>query len=243
MWKKRFEYKFFIDISQKNNLLSDLNYFMEKDKYSLKTGHYFVNSLYFDTFDFICYKEKAEGVSRRTKFRIRNYEPDINKIINSKFFQVQLKKRVGEKYLKGNQSFQSFSMFDFLNYNNFIENNCTSIISHFDTSKESILNDFILQVLQQRLKPVSLIRYDREAYIDRVFDIRITLDQNILCSRYSADQEMFFCPIISSDLIVLEYKFNDLIPHWMTSIAKKYGIKKEKISKYEASIERLYNFL
>ena len=71
----RYEFKYVLPKSKRDELERELQYFLTLDPYVAKKEDkkYFVRSLYFDDSAFTNYYEKTDGMLSRTKFRVRTY--------------------------------------------------------------------------------------------------------------------------------------------------------------------------
>ena len=76
--KFRHEYKYIINEMDKAKLEIYAQGVLEPDKHADEDGEYIIRSLYFDGIDDCCYYENEAGVDVRSKYRIRfyNYNPD-----------------------------------------------------------------------------------------------------------------------------------------------------------------------
>ena len=76
----RHEYKFLISRADAELLKLRLPRIMERDPHAGDTGRYTIRSLYFDDVNAAAYYEKADGIDKRTKYRIRFYNYDSSVI-------------------------------------------------------------------------------------------------------------------------------------------------------------------
>ena len=68
----RFEIKYPVEPARAARFLNDLAPLLAPDPHG-QDGWYSIYSIYFDTRDLSCYREKIEGVPHRVKFRVRHY--------------------------------------------------------------------------------------------------------------------------------------------------------------------------
>ncbi|MBO4281012.1 MAG: VTC domain-containing protein, partial [Lachnospiraceae bacterium] len=61
---------------------------MEKDPHTMEDGRYRIRSIYFDNTEDKALREKADGVSKREKFRIRYYNDDLSFITLEKKMKI-----------------------------------------------------------------------------------------------------------------------------------------------------------
>ena len=71
---RRFELKYVMPANLADSILASISNFVKPDPYTGDKDHYFVNSIYLDSPNFISYQEKLDGLKNRKKFRIRYYQ-------------------------------------------------------------------------------------------------------------------------------------------------------------------------
>ncbi|NLJ93984.1 MAG: polyphosphate polymerase domain-containing protein [Clostridiaceae bacterium] len=224
MKKFRHESKFRINKIDELALSHRLSKLFPRDKNASHSGEYKITSLYFDNLYDQAFFEKADGVNKRAKYRIRYYNDDLNfirlekksKINNlSQKTQVQIKKEEIENIFN--------KQYDFL-------------LDH----KE--FHDFYLQLRNNSLKPKSIVIYQREAYAFVPGNVRITLDKNIRTTLNQLEQflntkEISF-PILP-EFSILEVKWDEFLPEIVKLAIRQNSANLEAFSKYAAS--RLFN--
>ena len=70
----RFELKYVITLKEAERFKDALRAFMVTDEHGGSSGRYALASLYYDSPDLRCYREKMDGLKFRRKLRIRRYE-------------------------------------------------------------------------------------------------------------------------------------------------------------------------
>ena len=90
----RFEFKYPMSITQARLLEQEIRQLgLAPDAFSTyDDGSYDVTSLYFDSYDFYDYDEKAGGFQERKKIRLRIYEPFLDK---SEYGFLEIKHKYG----------------------------------------------------------------------------------------------------------------------------------------------------
>ncbi|MBF7096626.1 polyphosphate polymerase domain-containing protein [Alkalibacter sp. M17DMB] len=193
----RNEKKHIISQVAKAMLSSRLSRILKKDEHA-SGDTYLVKSLYFDTVYDEALNEKLSGDPTREKFRIRFYNNDIKflrlekkvKFYNKGYkLSAKLEEDEAEKIIRGD--------LEFLKYSN-----------------EDLLREFYIKNRIKLIKPKVVIAYEREAYIFRPGNTRVTLDFNIKSSMMPDD---FFCEdkvLMTTEInkCVLEVKFDQYIP-------------------------------
>ncbi|MBS4539371.1 polyphosphate polymerase domain-containing protein [Clostridium sp. D2Q-11] len=215
----RHEIKYFINQIQAAELRLFLQQNMDLDPNCDETGSYWIRSLYFDTIDNKDYYEKIIGHNIRKKIRLRLYDidsPSIKLEIKNKYDSYILKETVTmsrkdvHKLINGDSS-------PLLNYNKATAKKVFSFMHR----------DLYL--------PKIIIDYDREAYIYPFENIRVTLDKNLAASFHSHDffkDNKSMIPIFNSPILILEVKYNHIIPIFFQNLLSNFEIQRSEISKY-----------
>lgn len=200
---------------------------LTKDEYGVK-GDYWIRSLYLDTLYDNDYIEKVIGVKDRKKIRLRIYDTNTNSVkleIKNRFDNYMLKETVNisrEDALLLSKG----EYIDFEKYGNRILNK-VSFIMHTDF-----------------YKPSAIIDYEREAYTSPINSIRITFDKNIRATISDFNffnKEISTVNLFNKPLIVLEVKYNKMLPKWIRDILSSCKGDRLSISKYCIAKEYLNN--
>ncbi len=233
----RFEFKYILPEALRQDVESDLLYFMELDPYvARQPGHvYFVRSLYYDNKAMTCYYEKIDGMMHREKFRVRTYA-DSEEAGAAAFLEVKgrhnalvFKHRV-ELAAAGSYSGQA-----------------SPVHTHETTREvlgrlpEGVLKErFLGDLHRKRLVPIMGIDYQRRPYISK-FDpeFRVTFDGNLSC----APTARLFPRLYESrrrilpGYTILEIKFQYHVPKWFHRLIQSFELRRVSISKYCAGVE------
>lgn len=89
----RFELKYVITLQQAERIKTALRAYLIPDEHGNKNGRYAVGSLYYDSPDFRCYREKVDGIKFRRKLRIRRYEAG-EALTDEALVFVEIKQRI-----------------------------------------------------------------------------------------------------------------------------------------------------
>ena len=89
----RFELKYLITLMEAERFKDALRAFLIPDEHGGNSGRYGLASLYFDSPNLRCYREKMDGLKFRRKLRIRRYETGEMMTEASPVF-VEIKQRV-----------------------------------------------------------------------------------------------------------------------------------------------------
>lgn len=231
----KFEAKYEISAKISGSIESDIkNFGMELDDNCLADGGYYVSSLYFDSYDFHAYQDKAGGFLEKKKLRARIYEPYLEK---SKGIWFEIKKRHGIKNTKTRLRLSREE------WSEFIQNGPLALLSVEGTIGElKARNEILSELVNLSLKPKIIVRYWRRAFFNSLKNLRITFDSNLeACKKSDLEYNGFASPV-SKDTMVLEVKYDYIMPFWLKEVIRIYNLKRDAFSKYGRSIETVYKY-
>lgn len=220
MRKYRNEIKFIINKKDAEVLKQRLSLIMDIDTNSVNEDNsYYIRSLYFDNEDSDAYYEKLDGVEYRKKYRIRIYNLD------DKFIRLEC------KYKHNNMTSKDQILIS--------KEECSKIIDgkidEFKLDKDNILRQFLIDYKLNRLKPSIIVDYNRLAFTYHVSDIRITFDSNIRSGLYNYnlfDKDACTYGVIDDNEMVLEVKFNEILPESIAIILSTVPTFRQAYSKF-----------
>jgi len=220
----RFELKYHLTFKQYLDVKASLLPFARKDTYSNRApdGRYFVRSLYYDTSDYVCFRDKIEGEERRVKLRMRCYHPEKGK---NEFVSVEIKKRFGERMQK------KVTRIPMDEYYFYLKNNRWKL-------QCPILEEFLRMKLKWNFHPLLLVDYFREGFETRIGKkIRLTFDRGL---RSFPDTRLFSArpgrDFYRDERIVFEIKTKGFIPAWLMGLIRKNSLERVSNSKYVNSV-------
>ncbi|MDE7164248.1 MAG: polyphosphate polymerase domain-containing protein [Clostridiales bacterium] len=221
---KRYEYKYLLTAEQYFAVLTELDKHMIADKHGKST----IQSLYYDTDDFLLVRRSLEKPIYKEKLRLRSYgqakgDDEVFLELKKKYDGVVFKRRIQLTAADAERG-----LFDYVR-----------------AQKEQIAKEITYAVdLYKTLAPRVLLLYDRTAYFGEgtESDLRVTFDTNI---RYRTDRLTLSggtdgTPVRSDGKILMEVKAGTSIPMWLCRLISANGIRKTSFSKYGSaySIER-----
>lgn len=232
----RFELKYLITLQQAEQFREVLRAYMIPDGHG-KHGRYTVISLYYDSPSFHCYWEKMNGVKVRRKLRIRHYETGEVLTDETPVF-LEIKQRIDRVTQKRRA---------ILPYGEVLRLcNDRQIPDHAPEDKAVIEEAYTL-LWQYNLRPVSIVRYDRQAFISVGYDLglRVTFDTSLSFQTYPLHlhEQQTYLPMLPAHLVVMEIKVNERIPYWLTDLIAVHNLQMVQISKYCLSLEAAQNTL
>jgi hypothetical protein len=231
----RYEYKYIVPESKIERLRSMILPFLELDQFAEVGGinQYTVRSIYFDTSRYDFYFEKIEGIKNRKKVRLRGYnEEDRSNVV---FFEIKRKYDIPIiKYRAPVRYEDALEMFMEKNING-------QILSELLPKGAENSKRFFYQIFSKNLRPVVLVVYEREAYLNK-FDktVRVTLDKNLRGKAYPAIDELYGERGLTRSLpgsFIMEVKFNKIFPNWMNPVISSLGLRRQSASKYVIAMD------
>ncbi|MEG8946485.1 polyphosphate polymerase domain-containing protein [Rosettibacter firmus] len=235
---QRIELKYLVPVELKEKLKEDIIPYFDYDIHSaLSTNKvYTVRSIYLDTPDLTSYHEKLSGLKIRNKFRIRGYN-EFNEDVNV-FLEI---KRKNENYISKNRFPIRFSdVKEFL-----ISQDLSKIVNHSIEYEDRIkaAKNFIFYYIGNNLQPVVNVIYEREAFECKFGSgLRVTFDMNLRCFLTNDIENLFSnqkTELIFNNYFILEIKLYKALPSWLRVVINKYNLKKEAISKYTLSVDKV----
>lgn len=217
--KYRHELKYLCCESELQVIESKIKSICRKDKYGDEDGQYNIRSVYFDTYDDICFRENEAGVDKRKKYRIRIYNN------NAEVIKLECKSS-----LHGLKRKESCLL---------TKEQCIAILKcNFDikfTDNQKLLENFLCESKIRRYIPKVIVDYQRTAYIFPVGNVRITVDRNISSS---GNLSAFFekniprRPVTERGKHILEIKYDELLPDFFWRILSCRNMQRCSFSKY-----------
>ncbi len=216
----RHELKYYIGQAEYELISRKLALTMDRDRFALRSGKYFIRSLYFDDYENSALQEKLDGTDSRRKYRIRSY--------NLKDTGVKLEcKRKEGPYVQKSVLKVSRAECDAL-----ISGNFGFLLSR----SEPFAHEMYAIFRMRNLKPRVIVEYWREAYVFPVEDVRVTFDQDIRTGFRATslfDPTLPTYPVLDEYGMVLEIKFNKYLPgHIRALVQPVQNAQRSAISKY-----------
>lgn len=220
--KYRHEIKFIISKQMSLILKQRLVLAMDVDKNSVNLDNtYFIRSLYFDDINSTAYYEKIDGVLYRKKYRIRIYNND------SSFIRLERKWKHNNMTSKDQLKIS--------------KENCINLLTNqFDNIDKELLNnslmkEFITDIKVFGLKPSVIVDYKRLAYTYHISEVRITFDERIKSGLYNYNlfnMNRITYDVIDNNEVVLEVKFNEVLPEHISIILQTIPMYRQAVSKF-----------
>ncbi len=213
----RNELKYYITYAEYQKIRLVLKDVLKLDDYS-KNGPYFIRSLYFDTEFNKAFYEKMFGLGERKKYRLRIYHLDAQQV------KFEIKNKVKD------QIFKETAIISRKNAMCVIKGEIECLLSYNNT----ILNKIYCDFKKNQFKPVAIIDYKREAFMDELNKIRVTFDQDL--SRDENQLELFnnvnTQNLLKEGQVIMEIKYNKYLPEIVRDLLSSIRSTRSAISKY-----------
>lgn len=228
----RFELKYLLTIKHAETFKKALRAYLFPDEHGNGEGRYPLTNLYYDSPDFRCYWEKVDGIKFRRKLRIRRYVADEALTGVTPVF-VEIKQRLDRVTQKRRIILPYRDAMSLCNDRQYPET--------FAPDDKTVLDEIYAYLWQYNLHPVSIVNYERQAFIGTDYDLglRVTFDTSLQYQTHSLllHEEPSTLPMLPADRVVMEIKVNERIPYWLTEMIAAHNLKLIRISKYCRSIE------
>lgn len=231
----RFELKYLITLQQAERFKTALRAFLIPDEHGNNSGRYTIASLYYDSPDFRCYREKVDGIKFRCKLRIRRYETGEALTDEGSVF-VEIKQRIDRVTQKRRVM---------LPYREALRLCNDRQVPNHEASDKTVIDEIFVFLWQHNLRPVSIVRYDRQAFIGAEYDIglRVTFDTTLSfqTQQLHLHEQPSGLLMLPANQVVMEIKVNERIPYWLTELIATHNLQMVRVSKYCRSIEAAQN--
>ncbi len=183
-----------------------------------KDGKYLIRSLYFDNLNDKALREKVDGVNMREKFRIRYYNHDTS------FIHLEKKSKrsgLGTKYSAVLTAEEAQRIVD-------------GDIGWMMDSGRELVQELYLKMRYQGLRPMTIVDYDREPFIYRPGNVRVTFDYNIRTGMRNTDFLNPDCITVPAGdaPILMEVKWDEFLPSVIRDCVQVPGRRVMAFSKY-----------
>lgn len=214
----RVEKKFLVTDADLAVLRPRIEAVMELDEHQ-QGDCYEIRSIYFDDVENSCVRDIEAGVDNRKKYRIRSYD------CSRELIRLEIKEKLNglnrkQSCLLSGEEYELLLSGDAL--------------PAFGSKKQ--LNELLLRMKLDGMKPKTLICYERTAFVYPAGNVRITFDRNIAAS---PDVGSFFAPRPEGEVPVLPYgssilevKYDELLPDIIASQLEIGKLRQSSFSKY-----------
>lgn len=117
----------------------------------------------------------------------------------------------------------------------------TGEIDWMENDERTLLQDLFREMKYKGLKPMTVVDYEREAYIYLYGNVRITFDSRVKSSLRNTDMFNTALPmvdVLEPSEVILEVKYDEYLPDIIKMMLQGLNVKQEAYSKYQLS--RMY---
>lgn len=216
----RNEWKYCCSLNELQIIGSRLDAVMDKDEYGGADGRYRIRSLYFDDYTNACARANDLGLSERVKYRVRYYNDRSDRL------RLERKEKSEGRCHKTSCPITAEELALIM---------AGRAGEVFWRTDEPLLQMFCVRCMTGLLAPAAVIDFERRAYVEKITNIRITMDQNISVSddfgRFT-DGGYLCYPIQEAGEHVLEVKFDHILPSYIKHIVTDRHLIQSSFSKY-----------
>jgi len=227
----RYELKYHITEQQAVEIAQFIRLFLEPDRYCKMQpgGSYPIVSLYLDSPDLQLCRQSLEGQKNRCKLRIRSYsdEPGYPRYL-------EIKRRVNAIIVKSRARVMASDVVALL------AGRAPEPLDY--ATAADVVGQFQLYTSSFKARPVILIRYMRQAYEDATHsEVRVTFDRQLAYNVTTLPEVRLGGPgwrrnPYTEGGVVLEIKFTDHYPAWLSRMVRQFDLRQQSLSKYTSSI-------
>lgn len=222
----RYELKYLIHYEKARILEDMIRPHVKGDPHQGRDGFYKIVSLYYDSPDLACYWEKMDGEKYRRKVRLRTYDETPT----DAFLEIKQRYNLNVQKRRIRAPLEEVTAA--------MERICSG---RYGATADPVYDEVCVLCRRYALEPKLIVSYNRAAYFDRYKrDLRITFDRNIRCRSLSLDltkDRTVGRYAIPPALLILEVKFNEVIPRWLCACLNALDLVGQRISKYCYGIE------
>ena len=213
----RHEWKHELNYLDLLTLRARLRAVMEPDPHAVD-GRYEIRSLYFDDLNDRALREKADGVNRREKFRIRMYNRDPSVIHLEKKSKLN---GLGAKFSADLTSMETQSLLE-------------GDLDWMMESGRPLVQELYCKMRDRGLRPMTIVDYTREPFIFGPGNVRVTLDYDIRTGLRCTDFLDPDCVTIPAGdaPILLEVKWDEYLPSIIRDAVSMPDRRAGSFSKY-----------
>ena len=194
---------------------------------------YLVHSIYLDNYSRATVWQTEQGLKNRFKLRIRFYDNDPNGVAS-----LEVKERRNQIILKSRAFVPKKIAEEFLNKDGFRISD-SHLVNNTYKEREGLVN-FMERCEQLGAKPSRYTSYYREGYENpENNEVRVTFDRDVRGARYqkcldASHRETW--RLVEFGGTVLELKFCENPPWWMSYLCQEYDLERGTAAKYVGSV-------
>lgn len=227
----RFELKYVVTLQQAEDMKRALRSYLVPDRHGCGRGRYSLASLYYESPDLRCYREKMDGLRYRRKLRLRLYGREIFMTDQTPVF-LEVKQRVDRVTQKRRA---------LLPYGEALHLCNDRDMPRHEACDRPLVEEVFVLLWQYNLQPATIVLYDRQAWVGTRHEpgLRVTFDSSLSVQAHPLHLHDLRSgiPMMPADRVVMEVKANDRIPVWLTEMIAAHNLQLHRISKYCRSVD------
>ncbi len=234
MLKRRYELKYRIPEAKARAIAKYVEDYIPVDKFSKdkEDYEYPISSLYLDSHTLDLYNETIDKKVNRFKLRVRCYDDNSE---SPCFFEI--KRRFNSVIVKDRARAEKKDLADIL------LNGCF-VPCQLDKDCEETLKQFQFYARMINSRPIVLVRYIRQAFEGSSSSrVRITFDRKLSYKMVNSPELVVGgggWQMVPMDFVVLEIKFSDNYPSWLSDMVKIFDLKQTSMSKYCSTVKQSF---
>lgn len=229
----RYEYKFVVPEAVATRVLQRVLLHVDPDPFAAASPNhdYTIASLYLDDELESFYQETVAGRPDRYKLRVRSYSDDAGAPL-----WLEVKRRLADTVEKLRCPLPRGDLAAALRGDD-------TLAARAEAAHQPALREFLRLCRQRRAAPRCLVRYERQAFVGRGDrDVRVTFDRRLAAAFCTAAevplQDPRYAPVPTQG-VVLELKFHDREPRWLTEVVEGTDLRRRSFSKYCNCVDSL----
>lgn len=223
----RNEWKYLISYPEADLLKRRLTNYLRLDEHTSR-GRYKIRSLYFDDLWGSAFEEKMAGIESRQKWRVRVYN------LSDDVIKLERKKKRGSYIHKDSASITKDELERVLRFD----------YAHLLEHESPLCREFYFELTSKLLRPKVMVDYEREPWVGREGDVRITFDYDVRAALGGWDLFDPTLPTLAAlepGKLVLEVKFTGFLPEGVRRLLTTNGLEFTALSKFTICCERAWH--
>ena len=219
MSRYRYEYKYLLDPLQESVLKIKAAAAMKRDPHVGPDGSYVIRSVYLDTADDECLWENISGTDPRSKFRIRYYNHNPDRI------QLEKKSKRRGMCLKEACALSRPEC----------ELLLRGQVPRLEESMPPLKQALLTEIRLRGLRPVTVVTYERVPFVYSGGNVRVTFDRKLSSSPEVGKfltGDYLRRPVFPAGESLLEVKWDEVMPRHLKEILQADSLLWTAFSKY-----------
>lgn len=192
---------------------------MMPDRHAGSDGRYQIRSIYYDDLYDTCLRENEDGTDPREKFRVRSYNASSSVI----HLELKQKQRGMCRKLSAPLSLGQCGQ------------TMAGRIPDITDKDPALIRKWVAEMQVRHLHPVVVVTYDRDPFVWRQGNVRVTFDRNIRSSNEIGrffDKDLPSRPVLPAGWHILEVKWDELLPDFINEMLQTGLLRQTSFSKY-----------